>query len=103
MARRKSSTKFIAGAIKRPGALTKAKKGGESTAAAANRLAKSGTPLQKRQANFYKNVLAPANARRRKGGGSSTRKRGATHRVKGHTRMVGNKRVRVKPHRRRNG
>jgi hypothetical protein len=107
MARRskKSSTKFIAQAIKRPGALTKAKKKGESTGAAASRLAKHGTPLQKRQANFYLNVLAPAN-RRRKGTGASAgggRKRGATHMVKAHTRHVGGKRVRVKGHRRKNG
>lgn len=102
MARRSKSSKFIAGAIKRPGALTKAKKKGESTGAAASRLAKSGTPLQKKQAQFYLNVLAPAN-RKRGGGKSVARKRGATHMVKGHTRKVGSKRVRVKSHRRRNG
>jgi hypothetical protein len=66
MARRKRSTKFIGKAIKRPGALTSNKRKGESTRAAATRLKKSGTPLQKKQANFYLNVLAPANARRRK-------------------------------------
>lgn len=57
-------------AIKRPGALTRAKKKGESTNTAARRLKKSGTSLQKRQANFYLNVL--------KGGrkkSSSTKKR----------------------------
>lgn len=60
------SKKFIQGAIKRPGGLTRAKKKGESTLAAANRLKKSGTLLQKRQANFYLNVLRPASQRRRK-------------------------------------
>lgn len=100
--RKKSSGKFIQSAIKRPGALTKAKKKGESTGAAASRLAKSGSPLQKKQAQFYLNVLAPAN-RKRGGGKSVSRKRGATHTVKAHTRKVGSKRVHVKGHRRKNG
>lgn len=63
---RKKTKKFIQSSIKRPGALTKAKKKGESTATAARRLKKSGTKLQKRQANFYLNVLAPANRKRKK-------------------------------------
>lgn len=64
MARRKRSSRprrkkiNVKAAIKRPGALTRAKKKGESTHAAATRLKKSGTPLQKRQANFYLNVLS---------------------------------------------
>lgn len=62
----KSKKEFISGAIKRPGALTRAKKKGESTVAAATRLKKSGTPLQKKQANFYLNVLRPASRKRRK-------------------------------------
>lgn len=70
MARKKRSTKkkkkFIQKSIKRPGALTRAKKKGESTNAAARRLKKSGTPLQKKQANFYLNVLKPASKRRTK-------------------------------------
>lgn len=77
--RKKSSGKFISSAIKRPGALTKAKKKGESTRSAATRLKKKGTPLQRRQANFYLNVLAPANARRRK---TTTKKRTTTRKRK---------------------
>lgn len=68
--KKRSSTKFINKSIKRPGALTRAKKKGESTMAAARRLKKSGTALQKRQANFYLNVLAPAARKRRKKKGS---------------------------------
>lgn len=55
------SKKFIAGAIKRPGALTaKAKKAGMSVSAYANKVTKPGSKAStqtKRQANFYKNVL----------------------------------------------
>jgi hypothetical protein len=63
---KRSSKKFISGAIKRPGALTRNKKKGESTRKAALRMRKSGTTLQKRQANFYLNVLAPAARKRRR-------------------------------------
>ena len=58
----------IKSAISRPGALTKRKKKGESTAKAASRIMKSSnaTPLAKQQASFYKNVLAPANRKRKK-------------------------------------
>jgi hypothetical protein len=66
--RKRSSKKFIKKAIKRPGALSRAKKKGESTTAAARRLKKSGTPLQKRQANFFLNVLKPSAKKRRKKG-----------------------------------
>lgn len=64
--RKRTNKKFIQKAIKRPGSLTRAKKKGESTTQAAQRLKKSGTTLQKRQANFYLNVLAPAARKRRK-------------------------------------
>jgi hypothetical protein len=55
--------------IKRPGALTKAA-GGKPSARPRRvaKLAKSGTPLQRKQANFYLNVLAPANRKRKKRG-----------------------------------
>jgi len=66
MARKKRKKKFIQKAIKRPGALKRAKRKGESTDAAARRLKKSGTKLQKRQANFYLNVLKPASKKRKK-------------------------------------
>lgn len=65
--RKKSSgKKFISEAIKRPGALTK-RLGGKVTVAKAKKLAKSksSSTLAKREANFYTNVLAPANAKRR--------------------------------------
>jgi hypothetical protein len=108
MARRKSSSKFISGAIKRPGALTRAKKKGESTDAAARRLAKSGSTKQKQRANFYLRVLKPASKKSGKKKSSSTssprrnRRVGRTHKVKAHTRIVGKgHRVRVKSHRRR--
>jgi carboxylesterase type B len=57
---------FIKGAIKRPGALTAAKKPGETTRQAAMRLKKSGTTQQKQEANLYLNVLAPASKKRKK-------------------------------------
>lgn len=53
--------------ISRPGALTARQKPGESMAQTASRESASGSPLARKQANFYKNVLAPANAKRRKG------------------------------------
>ena len=52
---------FIKGAIKRPGALTKevgVKPSDKSSKV--KKLAKDGTPLQKKQANFFLNVLKPA-------------------------------------------
>lgn len=61
--------------ITRPGALTRAKKPGESTGQAARRLKAKGSPLQKRQANFYLNLLAPANRKRRKRKTTKPRKR----------------------------
>jgi cell division GTPase FtsZ len=52
---------FIANAIKRPGALTAAVGGKPSKKKGKVRnLARTGTPLQRRQANFYLNVLAKA-------------------------------------------
>lgn len=70
MARRKRSSKGkkinVKKAIKRPGALTRAKKKGEATGTAARRLKKSGTPLQKKQAAFYLNVLSGGRKKKRK-------------------------------------
>lgn len=76
MARRKKIN--VSKAIKRPGALTRAKKKGESTNAAARRLQKGGTPLQKRQASFYLNILSGG----RKKGKSTTRKRSTSRKKK---------------------
>lgn len=57
--------KFIKKAIKRPGALTRAVGGAPSKNIAKVRaLAKSGTPTQRRQAEFYLNVLRPASKKR---------------------------------------
>lgn len=52
--------------IKHPGALTRAQKKGETMVQTANRLKKEGTPLQKKQANYYLNVLRPAAQKRKK-------------------------------------
>lgn len=58
--------KFIADAIKRPGALTDAVGGKPSkNMGKVKQLEKSGTPLQKKQAGFYDNVLQPANKRKK--------------------------------------
>lgn len=68
-ARKKSSSgNFIAGAIKRPGALTRRAKSGtkRSVHAQARHDMKHGTTLQKRQASFYIHVLRPAAAKRKK-------------------------------------
>jgi hypothetical protein len=55
------SKNFIAGAIKRPGALTAAVGGKPSqNMGKVKQLEKTGTTLQKRQAQFYDNVLRPA-------------------------------------------
>lgn len=54
--------------IKRPGALTAQQRPGETMEQTAQRLAKEGTPLQKREANFYLNVLRPASQRKKKKG-----------------------------------
>lgn len=63
---RKSSKKVnVKKAIKRPGALTRAKKKGESTGTAARRLKKSGSPLQKKQAAFYLNILSKGRKRKK--------------------------------------
>ena len=54
----KSAANFIAGAIKRPGALTSAVGGKPSKNMGKVRaLAKSGSTQQKREADFYLNVL----------------------------------------------
>ena len=68
MAKRRARRKSLKGAIKRPGALTaRAKRGKKrSVRGQAQYDKKHGTPLQKKQANYYLNVLAPANRRRRK-------------------------------------
>lgn len=59
--------KFIQSAIKRPGALTaRASRNNKSTAAQAQQDMKSGTTLQKQQANFFINVLKKASQKRRK-------------------------------------
>jgi hypothetical protein len=64
--KRSSGKKFIKSAIKRPGALSaRAKRSGRSTLAQARKDKRSGTTLQKRQANFYLNVLKPASAKRK--------------------------------------
>lgn len=58
--------KFIQGAIKRPGALTKLVGGPPSeNMAKVRQIAKSGTPLQKRQANFFLRVLSPLTKKRK--------------------------------------
>ena len=54
----KRKKNFIQKAIKRPGALTKAVGGKPSEhLSKVKELMKSGTPLQKKQASFYMNVL----------------------------------------------
>ncbi len=59
MARKKK--KSIASMIRRPGALSsRAKKNNKTTLQQAQHDKTSGTPLQKRQANFYLNMLRPA-------------------------------------------
>lgn len=69
-----AAQKFIQGAIRRPGALTAAVGGKPSRhMAAVRRLAASGTTQQKREADFYLNVLKPSSnaakvATRLKGG-----------------------------------
>lgn len=63
MARKK---KFIQKAIKRPGALTKLVGGKPSeNVGKVEKIAKDGTPLERRQANFYLHVLRPL-AKKRK-------------------------------------
>lgn len=58
---------FIAGAIKRPGALTApAKKAGRSVAGEAQ-VDKSKPGLKGQQARFFNNVLKPANKKRKSG------------------------------------
>lgn len=57
--------KFIKGAIKHPGALTRETGGKPSQHLDRVRyLAKHGTPEQKRRANFYLKVLRPAASKR---------------------------------------
>ena len=64
---KKKVKKFIKDAIKRPGALTKAVGGKPSdNKKKVSKLAKDGTALQKKQANFYMNVLKPAAASNKK-------------------------------------
>lgn len=62
-------------AIKRPGALKARTKKGESATAAARRIkkSKSASPLAKRQANFYLNVLGGGRKSGRKGSGKKKR------------------------------
>jgi hypothetical protein len=59
--------KFIQGAIKRPGALTKLVGGppGENVAKV-QKIARTGTPLEKQQANFFLRVLLPLSRKRGK-------------------------------------
>lgn len=67
MATRKRKKKFIQNAISRPGALsTRAKRNGNSVDQQARKDKKSGSTLQKRQANFYLNTLKPASKKKRK-------------------------------------
>ena len=64
-----ATKKFIKGAIKRPGALTRAagkNKSGGVNEKKVRQLQKSGTTLQKQEANFYENVLKKANKKRKK-------------------------------------
>lgn len=66
MARKRK--KFIAKAVKRPGALTREVGGKPSDRVGKVRyLAKHGSPRERREAEFYLNVLRPAAKRRRKG------------------------------------
>lgn len=58
--------KFIQKAIKRPGALTKLVGGPPSkNLKKVRQIAKTGTTLQKRQANFFLKVLRPASKKRK--------------------------------------
>lgn len=58
--------KFIQKAIKRPGALTKLVGGAPGkNLKKVRQIAKTGTPLQKRQANFFLKVLRPAGKKRK--------------------------------------
>jgi len=62
----KKKKNFIQHAIKRPGALRSLVKGPPSEHMAEVReIAKSGTLLQKRQANFFLHVLHPINKKRK--------------------------------------
>lgn len=62
----KGKSNFIQNAIKRPGALTKDIGGKPSqNMGKVKQLEKSGTPLEKKQANFYDNVLRPASKARK--------------------------------------
>lgn len=63
------SKKFISGAVKRPGALTK-KVGGKPSdrVGKVEYLAKHGSTREKREANFYLHVLRPANKKRKRKG-----------------------------------
>lgn len=65
--RKKSSSKFIQSAIKRPGALTaRANRNGRSVNAQARYDKTHGSTLAKRQAGFYLGVLKPASKKRKK-------------------------------------
>ena len=62
---KRKSKNFIQDAIKRPGALTKLVGGKPSEhLGKVKQIAKSGTPLQKRQASFYLNVLRKVNRKK---------------------------------------
>jgi hypothetical protein len=95
----RSGGKWIQGAIKNPGALRKSlgvKKGQKIPHSKLQAAAKKGgkTGQRARLAMTLKKL-------NKGGGGSAVRKRGTTHRVKGHTRtMSSGKKVRVKAHRR---
>lgn len=57
---KKAFKKFVKKAIKRKGALSsRAKSEGKTTEAEALENKKSGTPLEKKQANFFLNFLLP--------------------------------------------
>lgn len=59
--------KFIKSAIKRPGALSKrADKEGKTVNQQADYDMKKGTPLEKKQANFYLGVLKESSKKRKK-------------------------------------
>lgn len=69
--KKKKVEKFIQAAIKRPGALTRrAEREGRTIPAQAKHDVAAGTTLEKRQANFYLNVLRKVRRRRKQGGKS---------------------------------
>jgi len=101
---RRSGGRWIQGAISKPGSLRKSlgvKKGQKIPASKLQAAAKKGGVTGRRAR------LAMTLGKMNKGGSSTTsssgRKRGATHRVSGHTRTLSSgKKVKVSGHRRRN-